>query len=384
MNLQNKKWLSWAMTCTLVLAMIPFTNIAHAVQYQFNAASLELSDSNPSTASDWTLKFTTVQTIPVNGKLVITPEATKFSIPAGLVFGDISLKLGVTAQTLAATPGTGADSAWGVDIVSGTSGSITLTNNDTDTVIAASAITIEIGTNAGGTHQILNPAKVAATGTADIWNVDVTSQDGTSATIDTIDILVATIEHVDIYGSQKPQMTFSVAGQTAPAGGTIGPNFIEWREVTPGVAKTAVMRLKVNTDAKQGFTVYVKQDHNMQHSADATIDIDPIKNTLVGTNAAPVAWAIPAGTTIGVDTGFLGYHTSDATLGVGTADRFTDADTWAGLTATSSEVLYHGHATQSDVDGQDRADVTFKLETNNLQPSGNYANTITFIAKPIF
>lgn len=38
----------------------------------------------------------------------------------------------------------------------------------------------------------------------------------------------------------------------------------------------------------------------------------------------------------------------------------------------------------SPVNGRDYALVTFKLEASNLQPSGNYANSIVFTAKPVF
>jgi len=385
-----EKWqqkLAKGLIAALVLAGVPpiGQSPAYAVQYQFNAASLELSHSTPSVVANWTLTIENVTAIGPDDRIVITPEATEFSIPGGLDHDDIELDIGGDI-TLAASPGEGAASAWGVSVTTGTSGSITLTNNDTDTVVAQSTIIVRIGTHVdGGTNQITNPAKVAAVGTADIRTVRVTSQDSTDtfATMDTINLPVAIIESVDLTGAQTPQMTFEISGQSAPDGGAISANAIEWREITPGSPKTATLRVKVNTDAFNGFTVYVRQNHNMQHSEDIGIDID----VWTGTNASPTTWASPTGTTIGVNTGFLGYTTSDASLsatGDG-ADRFTDeGPNYAGLTSTSQEVLFHNEATQSDVDGQDYADVTFQIETNNLQPSGNYSNEITFIAVPIF
>jgi hypothetical protein len=387
MKTQTKKLLGILTSLALTLSMLPgFPGKAYAVQYQFNDASIELSDSNPASASNWTVTIKTVQAIPAGGTITITPVATEFTIAADMDYTDLDVVSGGAEKTLAGTNG---ESDWGVAVTVGTSGKIVITVDSTDPVTAATTIVIEIGTNATagdtGDKQITNPAKDAAPGTADIWTVDVTSKTGATV-IDTIDLLVATVEDVDIYGAQKPQMDFSVVGKTAPDGGDIGVNYIEWREVAPGVAKTAVMTVEVNTDAHSGFTVYVKQDHNMQHSEDAGIDIDPIKNGDVGTNDAPVSWASPTGTTIAADTAFLGYTTSDTTLNnVGDGvNRFTTHTKFAGLTSTSEEVLYHGVATQADVDGANMADVTFQLETNNLQPSGNYQNEITFIAKPIF
>jgi len=386
MKTSIRKRISGLLATLMMLALLPHAPAAYALQYQFNDASWMLSDSNPAVVSNWTLTFTTVQVIPVSGKIVITPEATEFSIAGSMDYADLDLTLAAAEITLAATAGTGTGTAWGVAVTTGTSGSITLTNNDTDVVSAGTVVEIEIGTNAtDGVNQITNQTKVAGLGTADILTCDVTSKTAGSVALDTIDLLAAIIEDVDLLGSQKPQMTFSITAGDAPSGGAIAANYIEWKEVAPGTAKTAVLRVKVNTDAQNGFYVYIIQDHTMVHSIDAGVDIDPIKNdTTVGTNAAPVAWYTPGGTTIGADTGFLGYHTSDAVLGTGTTDRFSAADTFAGLTTTPSEVLYHALVTQSDVAGQDYADITFKLETNNLQPSGNYSNEITFIAKPIF
>ncbi len=384
-----KRRIHGLLTVLMVLALLPQSQNAYALQYQFNDASWMLSDSNPAVASNWTLTFKTVQVIPVSGTIVITPEATKFTIPAATDVTDIDMTLAAAEIALAATPGTGAGSAWGAVVTVGTSGSITLTNNNTDVVAAGTVVEIEIGTNATsdatGDKQITNPAKTDATlGSADILAVDISSKSGVTV-LDTIDLLAAIVEDVDLLGSQKPQMTFTITAGAGPTGGAIAANYIEWKEVAPGTPKTATLRVKVNTDAQNGFFVYVIQDHDMVHSVDAGVDIDVIKNdTTVGTNASPVAWYTPGGTTIGADTGFLGYHTSDAVLGTGTPDRFAAADTWAGLTSTPAEVLYHALATQSNIDGQDYADVTFKLQTNNLQPSGNYSNEITFIAKPIF
>jgi hypothetical protein len=265
---------------------------------------------------------------------------------------------------------------------------ITLTNNDTDIVAAGTAVEIRIGLHAvfgtTGDSQITSPNKDEMTGTADIWEVDVTSYEADGTTqIDTIDLLVATIEQVRNRVSSAAQMSFTVTGEAAPADGEIAPNYIRWNELTPGVAKSATQRVKVNTSAQNGFTVYIRQDHDLQLAADNAIDIDAFP----GTNTTPILWAQPPGTTIAVNTGYLGYTTSDTSLntdGGETANRFSGGTLYAGLSATPEEILYHPSASQSNTDGQDYADITYQLEVNNLQPSGNYSNEIIYIAKPIF
>jgi hypothetical protein len=385
--IHHKTWAKLAALSMLGMLIAPANvRVANADIQQFTTASLELSNSRPEEGSDWIIEFDTAQEIPPDGSIVITPEDAEFTIPVGTDEDDLDLTIDAGEIALAAAAGSGASSAWGVSVTTGTSGSITLTNNDTDTVAADATLVIEIGTNATqgatGDSQIANPAKDAATGTADIWEVDITSYEADGTTeIDTIDLLVAIIDDVTLSSSQAAQMSFVITGETAPDAGEIAPNYIRWNELTPGVAKTAVQRVKVNTSAFNGFTVYIRQNNNMQLASDNGIDIDAWS----GTNNAPTTWASPAGTSIGVNTGYLGYHTSDGSLNaVGDgADRF-GAGEYAGLTASSEEVLYHDAASQSDVDGQDYADITFQIEVNNLQPSGNYSNEIIYIAKPIF
>lgn len=362
-----------------------------ATQFQLYDAYIEVDNSRPNQPTNWTVEFKNVQEVPASGRILITPQDGQFTIPAGLTLDDIDLEIASTDIDLAAVTGTGADSAWGVTIVTGTSGSIALINNDTDTIAADTTIVIEIGTHAthqeAGANQITNPVKSAAFGTGDIWRVYVSTRDDSNETLDTINLPLATIEHVSSTAGQIPQLSFEISDITPPADGAISPNAIEWRELTPDTPKTATLRVKVNTSAQNGFTVSIAQNHNMQHTQDVAFDIDPIKNTsVVGTNAEPVAWESPPGTSIAVDTGYFGYTTSDTTLSnIGDGpNRFVGGTLYSGLTSTAEEVLFHNEASQSDVDGQDYADVTFQIEVNSLQPTGNYANEIVFTVKPIF
>jgi len=370
-------------------AVAPVTG--QATQFQLYDTYIEVDNSRPNRPSNWTIEFKNVQEVPVSGRILITPQDGQFTIFAELTHADIDLEIASTDINLAVTAGSGADSAWGVTIVTGTSGSIALINNDTDTIAADTTILIRIGTHAthqeAGEYQIINPAKTAPLGTGDIWRVYVSTRNASNETLDTINLPLATIEHVSSTAGQIPQLSFEINDITPPVNGVISPNAIEWRELTPGTSKTATLRVKVNTSAQNGFTVSLAQNHNMQHTQDPGFDIDPIKNSsVVGTNLEPVAWESPPGTTIAVDTGYFGYTTSDTTLSsIGDGpDRFAGGTLYSGLTSTAEEVLFHDEATQSDINGQDYADVTFQIEVNSLQPTGNYANEIVFTVKPIF
>lgn len=389
--MQSSFWKQLILFC-LVMGLVFWlpNSPAHAVQLQLYEASIEMTDSRPSQPSNWTIRFTTTQVIPVNGSISITPDAGRFTIPVAMDYEDFDLTIDAAEITLAAAAGTGASSPWGVIITSGTNGLIVLKNNDTDVIAGDSEFVIEIGTvaTAGspGVEMILNPTKTLAAGAGDTWEIAVRSRDDTNATIDKITLLVSIIESTNLYVGTRPDLTFTISGVTPPAGGVIDADQIEWREMTPGVAKTATMKVKVNTSATDGFTVFVRQDQNLTHAVNATVDIDPIKNVAVGTNDTPVVWASPPGTVIAVDTGYLGYTTSDDTLNnVGDGvNRFANETKYSGFTTGLEEILFHNTAAQSDVEGQDYTNFTLQLEINTLQPTGNYTNEVLYIVKPTF
>lgn len=120
-----------------------------------------LSNPRPQANSNHTIQFTISSPIPASGKIIFTPKAGAFSIPADLSILDLDLTLNLTNQTLAATPGTGAGSNWGVTITPGSSGNIAFIQNDTDSVAVNTTVVIKIGNHTTfggfGTNQILNP-----------------------------------------------------------------------------------------------------------------------------------------------------------------------------------------------------------------------------------
>lgn len=167
-----------------------------------------LSTSRPSINSNHTILFTAINTVEVSGKIVVTPQNGIFSIPAGLDYTDIDFLDDGTNQILAPTPGSGAGSAVGVSVVSGTSGNITLTLNDTDTVAAGSLITIRVGTNAifggGGNQQIQNSSSTGSN------KINIETREADDDVIDTGATHVFIIEGVDVS---------STVGDDSPPGG---------------------------------------------------------------------------------------------------------------------------------------------------------------------
>ncbi len=119
--------------------------------------------------------------------------------------------------------------------------------------------------------------------------------------------------------------------------------------------------LKVSTNAYHGYTVTMREEHDLSGTAGSVPDF-------TGTNSAPLAWTSPSGT------GFYGYHTSDSTLGTGTTSRFASADRWAAITTTPSEIAYSNNLVMNDT-----TTMTYRLQVTSGQPSGSYSHTVLYV-----
>ena len=68
-------------------------------------------------------------------------------------------------------------------------------------------------------EQIINPAKDAGMGSADVWSVYVMTTDSLDVTIDLIELLILTIESIDSYAGPKPHLTFEIEANTLQPSG---------------------------------------------------------------------------------------------------------------------------------------------------------------------
>ncbi|MEO6728872.1 MAG: hypothetical protein ABIM99_03030, partial [Candidatus Dojkabacteria bacterium] len=89
-----------------------------------------------------------------------------------------------------------------------------------------------------------------------------------------------------------------------------------------------------------------------------------------GTNATPTAFSA-AGTPA------FGYTTADATLGTGTAGRFTGGN-WAAFTTSPLEVVY------SAVAAAETIRVGYQAGISTTTPAGSYLTTVIYTATPIY
>lgn len=158
-----------------------------------------LGSSIIDTASSHDILFTTTTTIPASGKIVFTLTPGQFTTPPSMSESDVDVLVNGVNKNIGSTPGLGAGSNLGVVVTTGTSGSITITLNDTDAISSGSTVEIKTGNIAnfqtGGVFNIINPSTIGS------YLVTLTTYSPALAVLDQSGIGLATSVPVGIMGS---------------------------------------------------------------------------------------------------------------------------------------------------------------------------------------
>lgn len=350
------------------LTAIPML-VSKAKAATLTQASLTIGDSRASVTTSHAFVFTTASTGTIDhiDFQYCTTASGSCSAPTGL---DIT------------TPGTPTVNNIGAGTVSNSGSTLTYTITTPASVGNGTAISISF-------PSIVNPSTINTA-----FYVRITTKDGGSAIIDGPTAVAAAILDTNSLAASATvdsTLSFSVAG--VASGGTTAGNqttditttasTIPFGDLIANSTKTGATDLTVITNANNGYTVTVKSAD--PPLADVSKNIDKFS---AGSNAAPAAWVggttnNPTGTSPSVNTGFFGYTTNDASLGTGTATRFTSSNNmWAGSDLqTPEEVAYNAGSTSGS---GDTVRVGWRVEVNNFQPNGSYTGTITLVATPTF
>ena len=370
-----------------------------------------------------TIAFTTVNAIPAAGDILITlpaidttgktcdgmPDTNSTAATNGF---DLST---VAAADISVTGCT--DANWNATetITCGTSSADHTIRIDrqTSTCAAGSAITVTVDSSPG----VINPAPINSghtQGTADVYEINVKTRDGSDNTLDNSDVKVAPIEGVFVSATVDETLSFVVAAVTADSGSYCGiartastPDStvysIPWGTVSSTYAvatHNAAQQLTVSTNALSGYKVYIEENDQMG------------KNGNVCTGATPAAdgFTFTAGTCIR-DT-LCGASACSHT----TSADWTDMATYVGfgysladVTNANAKFLYNESSrtfsskTAADIEAPEvRSDTNAEIMTSSVpvsgssvyacyriaiggtQPAGYYYNKIKYTAVSTF
>ncbi len=228
---------------------------------------------------------------------------------------------------------------------------------------------------------VTNPSTADTTSYARI-----TTYSDTGSTVidgpDAVAFAVLDSTSIAVSATVDPTLTFSIAAVTsggsvngATANITTTTTTVPFSTLTSGSTKIGAHDITITTNATSGYTTTVKATASPPLVSGSN-NIDEF----TGTNATPTTWSSPAGSSNSVNTGFFGYTTNDATLGTGTAARFTSGGPkWAGTTTAPLEVAYSATGASSET-----TRVGWQAEVNALQAAGAYTGTVILVTTPTY
>lgn len=354
-----------ASTLAWAIGLPTFFTTASAAQ--LSQISATASSSVPSTATNYTIRFTSTTTVAIGQTITVQldPTTNGFVVSGSLTFADI---LG-TGLTPVSGCGVGAD-----EVTVGFTNDpdvITLTACDP---IAAGAKVLTFTNN-----RITNPA------TPGSYIVRIA---GTQT--DRGDTRVAVVNQVTVTASVDTTLTFTVAG--VASGQTINGETISttttataigFGTLASGTPVLAAQDLTVTTNAQNGFIVTVRQDQNLLSSNGA--DIDTFQD---GANTAtPIAWVGPAATLGNENTyGHMGLTSDDTDLN---ANEFYSGAVikYAGnfFATTTRTIFSHNAPSDGTTQNIGKARVGYKIQVSALQEAAtDYTNRLIYVCTPTF
>lgn len=355
--------------------------------------SLTLGNAKPATATNARVSFRTATLISGDatasdddGKILVRfPVAgggDPFTLSGSLVAGDITLvsgfPAGVTVNSLTLSSGGG----------SAANDTITIGLNQTDgtpealNIAAGSTLVFDILNN-----RITTPAKVAAAGTADVWQMSFATRDNAaSVDLDTGSSQVSTLDETTASATINTTLSFTlsaIAGSTSVFGITTDRAStavtIPFGTLAPNSEYEVAHRLSIVTNAPNGYNVYLLQNGNLTSGSD---DVDVFQDGSRIDDSANTAWTSPAVVTGNEATyGHVGYGSTDA-------DVFATNNQWAGIPSIGASgaapvttgLACNGAAATTG----DTCDIVYKIEVSALQEAGTYTNELYYVIVPLY
>jgi hypothetical protein len=324
----------------------------------FTGGSLSLSDSRPSTASTgYTLDFDNVTSGAIKCILVkLDTAATGLGgVPTGL--DSTSVTLGGTSDFIP-TP-----ASWAVD--DSTNGTLEITYATGGTPASATDRTIILNGITNG--SVVETAYFAVVSTYN--NTDCATSPVDSGVVSFIytagQAVNTTVDPSLSFAVDDVASSQTVNGATTNRASTV--TTVPLGTVTASTNSIAAHDLIIGTNASNGYSIFARYTAALTNGSSDTI------TDHTGSNAAPTAF--PA-----AGTEAFAYTTNDATLGTGTADRFTSsgANKWAAFTTSNAEVAYNAGV------ASETTRIGYQVGIASTTEAGTYQNTVILTATPTY
>ncbi len=349
-------------------ALLPLAP-AFATSGTLTSKSVTLSNSEPSTQSNYTFSFTTGSSATLNVidfQYATTPSGG-ITVPTGLV---------LTSATLSTTTGIG--TGWSLASTSG--GELSITNATPQVVGGSTAVTVAFQTitnpQIGGASGCTEANSNANTGTC---FARVATYTGTTTLVDSGSASYELVSPTTASVTVDPALTMVLAGLasgTVTSGGTLTAtstyNTLPFGNITANQSALAGQSVTVTTNALSGYTVSMAMTTGMTGTSGKVLQ--PFEANSASW-ATPVAWTAPTGsnlTTPGSTTAsFIGANTSDTRV----SGWSSPTGKWAPVDST-----YNTVDESTAPDNGTTVNITYQVETDVYQPADTYTGTLQYNA----
>jgi len=183
--------------------------------------------------------------------------------------------------------------------------------------------------------------------------------------------VVAIGKGLTVTASVDPTLTFSVTGvasstafytDNSTVSTVSNPDACSFGTLTPNAPKVCLFNLNINTNADNGYAIYVVQDQDMTFNGNS---IKAFKDGARVDDATSTLWTSPLLATFG----HLGYSSNDTSVFAATSTAL-----WAGIPAiaTASQApVITGLVANSAAPGNDTYVYALKVESTSALPQGS-------------
>lgn len=344
----------------LMLILVVSYGFAYAQANQAQAASLSTLSDNLSRLAASTLSDHTIQFITPSGVTALSQTVTinfnSFTSVTNVTPTDVKINVSSSTSCTSFSARTDASSAgsniWGV----GTSGTtLTLTAPSSGTigtsgVPVGNCLQVLVGSNAGGTTRITNPAAGAATITIG----------GTFGDTGTIAVPIISNDQVALSATVNPTISFALSQNTLGFGTLTAANG-RWATNSGGSATAATsLTATVGTNAASGYAVYVQGPTLTSGS-----------NTIAALGSATASTPGTAQFGLNVAVGTTGAGAPVATAPYSTASQYA----WTATSSAQTQI-----ASNNAPDSGSIFNLSYLANISALTPAGTYAATHTYTA----
>ena len=227
------------------------------------------------------------------------------------------------------------------------------------------------------------------------YKIGVGLYDASDVLIERVDVMVYIINDVLMTATVDSTLQFTINGiNTNTTVNNIDCTATSTSETLPfgtlvvNATSTVCQRLNVITNADDGYTVTVEQDHEML--SDAGSNINSFNNAITGSGTTTAeTWQPPLNTLDEEHTyGHMGLTSDDQDLNsLGSYNDFYNSGDalYVGLSGTDPmPIMHHDGPSDGTTTSIGQANVAYSTQVASLQEAGDYESMLTYICTPTY